>query len=332
MDRFKIDHIIPQQINLNQIDASPGPYCMSYGFDTTPLADSIRRIGLVNPLILVEKGEGRGDVKFMVVSGFRRIKALKTLYVEQLPCRLLPAEASSLECLLVNLYDNLTVRGFNPVETGMTLARLMELLPREEVLKSFMPLFNLPSHLETLHLFVRIEKDLDNQAKDLLASGDMSMKATKLLLEMDSAARERFCRYFSIIKFSRNQQAQFIDFVSDLSHIENNTISGLLEGHALTDIRDDEHMNNPQKARSLIKLLRTRRVPRLVKAENGFKHMVEKLKLPAGHHMVPPPFFEGPDYKLEISFRNGKDLMEKLLMLTQKEGLINFEDPWNKGN
>jgi len=90
-------------------------------------------------------------------------------------------------------------------------------------------------------------------------------------------------------------------------------------------------MNNPQKAKALIKLLRSRRAPRLVKAEKGFRHMVEKLKLPTGYHIAPPPFFEGPHYKLEISFSDGKDLMEKLLALTKKEALIHFEDPWNRG-
>ena len=331
MDKFKIANIIPQQVNLNQIDDSPGPCCMSYGFDTTPLVDSISRIGLVNLPILIKKGEGGGEVQFTVVAGYRRIEALKALHVERLPCRILPSETSSLECLLINLYDNLTVREFNPVETGIALAHLTELLPAKEVVKSFMPLFNLPSHLETLHLFARIEKDFEHQAKGLLATGNLSMKAAKLLLEMDSAARKKFCRYFSLIKFSRNQQAQFIDLVSDLSHIENNAISGVLDDHELTEIRDDKHMNNPQKARSLINLLRTRRVPRLAKAEKGFRHMVEKLKLPMGHHITSPPFFEGPHYKLEISFRDGKDLMEKLLILVKKEGLINFEDPWNKG-
>ncbi len=331
MDRFKIADIFPQQVNLNQIDDSPGPCCMSYGFDTTPLVDSINRIGLVNSPILIKKGEGGGEVQFMVVAGYRRIEALKGLHVERLPCRILPSETSSLECLLINLYDNLTVREFNPVETSMALAHLTGLLPAKEVLKSFMPLFNLPSHAETLHIFVRIEKEFERQAKGLLATGNLSMKAAKLLLEMDSAARKKICGYFSIIKFSRNQQAQFIDFVSDLSHIENNTISGLLDDHELTEIRDEKHMNNPQKAKSLINLLRTRRVPRLVKAEKGFRRMVEKLKLPAGHHITPPPYFEGPYYRLEISFKDGKDLMEKLLILSKKEGLINFEDPWNKG-
>ena len=331
MDRLNIIDVLPQPVNLNQIDDSPGPCCMSYGFDTKPLADSIRRIGLVNLPILTRKGEGGRQDEFGVVAGFRRIKALQSLHVEPFPCRILPDDVSSRECLLLNLYDNLTVRPFNPVETAMALTRLVELFPPEEVVKSFMPLFNLPSHAETLRLFAQIETDFEKRTKDLLAGGDLSMKGAKLLLEMDPTARQRFCRYFSVIKFSRNQQAQFIDFVNDLAHIERLPVPELLDESPLIEIRDSEHLNNPQKAKSLIGLLRTRRVPRLVKAEKGFKRMVEQLKLPPGTHITPPPFFEGPHYKLEISFKDGKDLLEKLLAVQKKDGLPNFEDPWNKG-
>ena len=330
MDNLKIVDIFPQPVNLNQIDDLPSPYCMSYGFDTTPLADSIRRIGLINSPILVRKGEGGNEIEFVVVAGFRRIKALKALGETHIPCRVLPPETPPRKCLLINLYENLTIREFNPVEKGMALARLLEWVPAKEVVKAFMPLFDLPSHEETLHLFVQIETEFEHQAKDLLANGKLSTKAAKLLLEMDSAVREGFCRYFSIIKFSKNQQTQFIGFIDDLSHIEDNAITRLLDDLKLTDIRDNEQMNNPQKARALIALLRSRRLPHLVKAEKGFKRMVEKLALPTGYQITPPPFFEAPQYRLEISFKNGKDLMEKLLILVKKEGLVTLEDPWDK--
>ena len=161
-----------------------------------PLADSIRRIGLVNLPILTRKGEGGRRDAFGVVAGFRRIKALQSLHVEQFPCRILPDEVSPRECLLLNLYDNLTVRPFNPVETAMALARLVELFPPEEVVKSFMPLFNLPSHAQTLRLFAQIETDFENRAKDLLAGGDLSMKGAKLFAGNGSNCTKAFLPLF----------------------------------------------------------------------------------------------------------------------------------------
>lgn len=306
MENIKTAHILPKEINLNQIDDSPGHCCMSYGFDVNPLVESISRIGLVNSPIVAGKGEGGREDEFVVVAGFRRVRALRSMGKSRILCRILPPEISSFEQLLIGLYDNLAIRELNPVETGMVLARLVELIPIEDVLKSFMPLFNLPSHKETLQLYIRIEREFENITKDLLAGGDLSMKAAKLLLEIDSIAREGLCGYFSVIKFSRNQQAQFIDFVNDLSHIENAAIPALLDEHTLREIRDDAQMNNPQKAKSLIKLLRTRRAPRLVNAEKGFRRMVGKLKLPPSTHITPPPFFEGPHYRLEVFFKTEK--------------------------
>ena len=331
MDRLKIADILPQQINLNQIDDSSGPYSMSYGFNPGPLAASISRIGLINSPILAREGKGGAEDEFVVVSGFRRIRVLKKLNWTKAPCRVLPEVTSPLKCLLLNLYENLPVRNFNAVEMGMALTRLAELLPKEEVVKDFMPLFDLPSHEETLHLFMRIETTLETQAKDLVARGSLSLQAAKLLLEMDSAARQKICRYFSTIKFNKNQQAQFMDFVNDLSHIEDNPISGLLDEPDLTEIRHNERMNSPQKARALIKLLRARRLPHLVKTEKRFRHMVENLALPAGCQITPPPYFEGPNYKLEIFFKEGKDLRDNLVLLGKKEGLAELEDPWKKG-
>ena len=330
MDRFKIADILPKPVYLKQIDHNPGPYCMSYGFDVTRLSDSIRGIGLLNAPILMDKGEG--DVQFEVVTGFRRLRALKMLGEEGgIPCRILPPQTTPLECLLINFHENLITREFNPVEKGMALTRLLKWVPAEEVTGIFMPLLGLPSHEETLRLFAGIETEFERPAQELLANGHLSTRGARLLLEMDREARGKFCRYFSVVKFSKNQQTQFIEFINDLSHIENRTLIQLLDDPQLVSIRESEPMNNPQKIKALIKILRTRRLPHLVQAEKGFNRMVERLALPAHYRITPPPFFEGPEYRLDISFRNGRDLMEKLSILLKKEGIAALEDPWAKG-
>ncbi|HKI50071.1 MAG TPA: hypothetical protein VKA69_12130, partial [Desulfobacteria bacterium] len=235
-----------------------------------------------------------------------------------------------IECLRMNLYENLIVREFNAVEKGMALVRLLALVPEKEVLKTFMPLFDLPSHTETLHLFVKIETEFVRFTKDLIARGNLSLQAAKLLLEMDSISRDKFCEYFSTVMFNKNQQTQFIDYAMDLSRIEGLEITRLLDAPELLNIRDNEQMNNPQKAKAFIKLLRSRRLPHLVSTEKGFRRMVEKLALPKGCQIAAPPYFEGSHYRLEISFETGKDLKEKLLDLSVNGRLITFDDPWNR--
>ena len=328
MEKFSLLDIPTTPVQFERIGDRPGPSCMSFGFDIKPLLNSIKKIGLINPPILIKKGKGEGSIQYEVVAGYRRIQALRELSLNPIPCRILPPETPSLTCLRINLYENLPTRNFNPVEKGMVLTRLLDLVPERDLLDTYMPLFDLPSHSETFHLFVRIEKIFEHQAKTLLATEYLSMKAAKLLIEMDRAERNIFCEYFSAVRFSKNQQTQFIDLVSDLSYIEKKPMTYLLMDPQLKDIRDSPEMNIPQKAKALITILRKRRLPRLVKAETGFKQMVEKLALPSTLQIVPPPFFEGVHYRFEISFENGKDLKEKLKLAENNEKLSAFKNPW----
>ena len=306
MNKFSLLDIPTTPVQFERIGDRPGPSYMSFGFDINPLVNSIKKIGLINPPILIKKGKGEGTFQYDVVAGYRRINALRALSLNPIPCRILPSETAPLDCLLINLYENLSTRNFNPVEKGMVLTRLVDLVPERDVLDTYMPLFDLPRHKETLHLFVRIEKIFEQQAKTLLASEYLSMKAAKLLIEMDREERNMFCEYFSAVRFSKNQQTQFIDLVSDLSHVESNTVTYLLMDPQLKDIRDNPQMNNPQKAGAFITILRKRRLPRLVSAETGFRQMVEKLALPPEFQIVPPPFLKGPIIDLRFLLKTGR--------------------------
>jgi len=75
MDINNITEITPQPVLLSNIDDSPGPCCMSFGFDLNPLIQSIERVGLINPPLL--KRDNHGSIT--IITGYRRIKALKSL-------------------------------------------------------------------------------------------------------------------------------------------------------------------------------------------------------------------------------------------------------------
>ena len=54
------------------------------------------------------------------------------------------------------------------------------------------------------------------------------------------------------------------------------------------------------------------RFPKLTAAEKKFQETVSGLDLPDGIRIYAPPYFEGPDYRLEALFQNGRDLKEKI--------------------
>jgi hypothetical protein len=323
----KITPIESQLVNPNKIEDFPGPYCMSFGFDIRPLAQSIDRVGLVNCPLLIENK----NAELTIIVGYRRIHALKNLGWDRIPCGILSqSEVSPLECLLLNLYDNLPTRKLNEVEKGMVLNRLHSQVPGKEILDLYMPLLELPSNEPTLRFFMKLEQELDTEIKEYLVQKEISLQTAKMLLKMGPDERNHVFNFMSNIKFNINQQKQFIDNVIDLAEIENKSLYELINEPSLKVILVNKQLNTPQKAKTILKLLRGRRFPSLVKAEKAFKKKVSSLDLPKSASIHVPPYFEEPHYRLEVLFREGKELKETINRLAMTEHLDELGDPWEK--
>ena len=87
-------------------------------------------------------------------------------------------------------------------------------------------------------------------------------------------------------------------------------------------------MNKPQKVKAIVKILKFRRFPSISKAEKLFNKGISNLSLPLGVKIIPPPFFEGTYYKLELTFRKGEDLKGKLADLCNISGLEGITNFW----
>jgi ParB-like chromosome segregation protein Spo0J len=327
MNILKISTGRIQSIDTDRINNSPGPYGMSFGFELMSMVRSIKRIGLVNVPLLIEDGKGTKTV----ISGYRRIQAVKSLKWDHIPCRVFQkSELSPLECLLLNLHENLATRSLNHVEKGMVLSRLNTYLPPNEIMKDYMPLLDLPSHEETFDFFLKIEKELDEDIKIYVARDRMSLRVVRMLLDMDPASRLPVFGLISRLKLNINQQIQLINYLYDISNIIKKPVVQLLKEESLENILLDNNLNPPQKAKSILRLQKTRRFPSLTEAEDTFNKMVSKLDLPKRVRIDPPLFFESPDYRLEVLFREGRDLREKIAWLFKLEGLEELGNPWER--
>lgn len=313
-------------VALKEISENPGPYCMSFGFDLKPLIRSVEAFGLINSPIVTKDREGRVEV----VAGYRRMLALKHLQREEIPCRdLSHAGLSPLQLLLLNLYDNLPTRQFNEVEKGMILKRLSRHLSRDEIVRDYMPLLDLPSHEPTLEVFLRLE-DLDQSIKNSLVHARISWQSVKALVQLDPESRATLVEWITAIRLNTNQQNQFIAYAIDISSRDQKKISELLKEKEILDIFKSKKLNKPQKAKLLLNFLKSRRFPSLTRFEKAFREKTASLGLPDGISIYHPPFFEDPDYRLEILFKNGEGLREKIDALGKVNGLESLGDPWKE--
>jgi hypothetical protein len=232
------------------------------------------------------------------------------------------------DALLINFFENLATREFNPVEKGMILNRLARFLSPQEILTQYMPLLGLASNKSILTLYISFDNDFDESMKQGLAKGRLSEQTAKALLDMNPGDRKAMGIFFLALRFNMNQQKQVIEILTDISHITGATIADLLGEKEVGRIISAPSLNHPQKTKALLGLWRHQRYPRLTLAEKTFKQQVSRLCLPKNVQIQASAYFEADLYRMEIFFKTGKDLKDKIEHLLKIEELEHLEDPW----
>ena len=243
---------LPVWVDLDEMEEGPGPYTMSYGFNLDILCESIRKVGLLNPPLVARNEKGRFDI----VAGYRRILALKALGEPKVLCKEVTSVLPSpLERFLVNFYENVALRKFNDIEKAMILERLRRYVQKEEILASFMPLLSLPSHEGTLEFYLKLV-NLEESFQNAISQEEISLKVAKALLELDRDSQQVLFHWIGILKFNFNQQMKFIEYVQDISLREKMTIPQVLSEGSLLKMLKNPRLNNPQKAKGVLEILR----------------------------------------------------------------------------
>ena len=108
-----------EQLSLEQIDEPITP--MRTGLEQTALielADSIRQLGLINPITVRKKGE-----RYEVVAGHRRFKACAIAGVFRIPCVI--SDVTDAQAFDVMAAENLNRTDIDPVEEALFIGRLV---------------------------------------------------------------------------------------------------------------------------------------------------------------------------------------------------------------
>jgi ParB-like chromosome segregation protein Spo0J len=316
----------PLKVEISDIDLNPGPFCMSFHFDLGLLKASIEGFGILNPPYLLSNS----DEGFRVVAGYRRLLALRELGWPDTVCRILPDDFPPFEALLLNLHDNLVHRRLNSVEKGMVLHRLTPFLTTEEIITDFMPILGIPSNREALQQFLGLE-ELEEAIRISVAMERLSPRVAGLMGGLGRDDRLRINDLFVSLRWSFSQQWEAALWIIEIAGREGRSIREVIENECVTEVLKNGKMNGPQKVRAIVRALRQRRFPTLMKSETSFNRGVSDLALPSRVRVIPPPFFEGADYRLEIVFREGKELREKVARLHSTAGLEGITSFWEAG-
>jgi len=86
----------------------------------------------------------------------------------------------------------------------------------------------------------------------------------------------------------------------------------VLKADAIAALRREQRRPARHRAEEVRRSLQGRRTPRLTARRERFLKETHELGLPSGVRLVPPPYFEGPHWRLECTFQRGKDLARVL--------------------
>lgn len=282
---------------IRDIDTANEECRISGELEAPALVRSLRDIGQLNPVVLLERGGRR-----IIVCGFRRIHAARTLGRESVPARVLgPADFSPLHPLEFALRDNLAFRPLEPLERARALDKLEEagLLP-ETIVRVYLPLLGLPPRadfLESQLLVARARPGLHH----CLAGGILTQQSVEALARMPPESQDRFALLMERIRLSASLQRQVLGLLRDLAAGDGASWGAPLDGEEVGAILDDPSLSPAAKGEGLHEALYRRRHPRLTRARARFRERKRALGLPGAIRLAAHPYFETADIRVEFS-------------------------------
>ena len=172
------------RIPVEMIDPNPFQPRMSFDKEALgELTESIRTFGLIQPITVRKKGDGR----YQIISGERRFKACQAAGMDMVPSYI--RDANDQGMLEMAIVENIQRENLDPIEVAMSYQRLIEEcnLTQEQMAERVgKKRVSVTNHLRLLNLPAKVQHDLK--------VGLLSVGHAKVLLGVDDPIRqEQLC-------------------------------------------------------------------------------------------------------------------------------------------
>ena len=164
----------------------PNPYQPRMNFDQEALdelADSIRTLGLIQPITVRRKADGR----YQIISGERRFRAGRLAGMDMMPAYI--RDTNDQGMLEMAIVENIQRENLDPIEVAMSYQRLIEecsLTQEQMAVRVGKKRASVTNYLRLLKLPAKIQHDLK--------VGPLSVGHAKVLLGVDDQAlQEHLC-------------------------------------------------------------------------------------------------------------------------------------------
>ncbi|MCG8616227.1 MAG: ParB/RepB/Spo0J family partition protein [Desulfobacterales bacterium] len=318
MQAYKIS-----DIPLSAVSAADNEYRITgAGDDSSALAASMAASGLLIPILVTRKVSAEA---YTVVSGFKRLEVARTLGWETIPCRVADENCPESDLAKMAVAENAFQRQLTPGELVRGAGLLSKFMDANELADISRAVFNTGLNSRYIKSLLSIF-GLPTPAVQLLDSGQLSIKAAKLMTSFDGEAAGALLNVFSVLNLSASKQTEIITWTREIAAIEGTTVSDLLQTEDIRELlpTEDNQKDRAAAGNNLRALLFNKRYPHLDAARKAAADSLRSLKLPKGIRMTLPENFESTVYSATFSFSSVREFAEKtetLQQLSAQDGL-----------
>ena len=206
------------RIPMDMIEPNPFQPRMTFGQDALEeLAESIRTLGLIQPITVRRKSDGR----YQIISGERRFRACQISGMDMIPAYI--RDANDQGMLEMAIVENIQRENLDPIEVAMSYQRLIEecnLTQEQMAFRVGKKRASVTNFLRLLKLPAKIQHDLK--------VGLLSVGHAKVLLGVeDTLAQEALCDLVIKEDLSVRQLEDKIRKISEPKKIEEKTVQDL---------------------------------------------------------------------------------------------------------
>ena len=311
-------------IPLDKIDLEDTQFLITFLPDLESLVASVQRVGLLEPLLVRKRDDGR----YQLICGFKRAEALRLIAVPEVEAFVYPQGAlDDIQALLLQMGHNI-VRPLNLVEKAQALGKLLAFgCPEREVIDRYLSLLGLQPSIRILKQVTGL-MGLEQGLQEYLVRKNLSLSTSTLFLHLDKEGQEAILPLLDALGPGENRVKEIIAYLREISLRDGVSIAALISKKEIGELIDDQETSRPQRLEHLRRVLKEMRFPRLTAMENTFADYERSLSLPPQISFHPPPFFEGEQFKMELRFKDLKELGGLLARLRRiSEGEHNAKDP-----
>lgn len=273
-------------IPLDRIDLHDQRFCISYPLENDLLFASIRRLGVIHPLILLD------TTPFVVVTGFKRLIMARRLGFTAIPAILVNLDEK--EALLYAIHDNLT-RDLNLVERAHAINKILHIGFEAGELHDTMTLLGFQPHSKILMHLAAIAS-AEETVKGFIVAHNLAMKSTRYLFGFDVEEREAVIHALSRFHVTESMIRETLEMLS-LLKVRTGTVP-------LKDLAE------AADGKDLERRLKDRTHPSLSALHRKLQGIRHQAALPPDVDIKVDPFFEKEYIDIRIRAKSNKDVAE----------------------